>query len=254
MPRYLLDTNILIDFGRNQAIRTRLENSQVSGVEFVIGPPALIELVRGLVAGGCNTFEDDRRVFVWLRGQQFPILPLPRPFMARVLRTTTRRSGAVEPRHYEQLIEIIADSADFDDFRAMSQAPGSVWNEVERIEAIHEGQLDSELAALGQLARRRRGRDIATLLSQTFGAPGCRPRPVVIARQFSAAIEFLESSLTTVRGGAKPRKNDPGLYVDFQLLFYLADPEIYFLTCEDFSHEIRRMPQRCRIVGLDSLP
>ncbi len=253
MPRYLLDTNILIDFGRDPAIQARLENSQLNGAEFVIGPPALIELVRGMVAGGCDRFENNRRVFVWIRGQRFPILPLPRPFMASVLRTTTRRSG-VEPRHYEQLIEIIADSADFDDFREASQAPASVWNEVNRIETIHEGQLDTELAALGELARPRRARGIATALSQSFGAPGSRPRPEVIARQFSAAIEFLESSLRKVREGAKPRRNDPGLYVDFQLFFYLANPEIKFLTGEDFSREIRDSPQRCRIVGLDSLP
>jgi hypothetical protein len=255
MPRYLLDTNILIDFGRDPAIQGRLENSQLNGVEFVIGPPALIELVRGMVAGGCNTFENDRRVLVWLRGQRLPILPLPRPFMAGVLRTTVgQRSMPVEPCHYEQLIEIVANSADFDGFRAMSQAPGSVWREVDHIDAIHEGQLDKELAALGKLARGKGARGIATALSQSFGAPGSRPRSEVIAREFSAAIEFLESSLSKVGEGAKPRKNDPGLYVDFQLLFYLADPEINFLTREDFSRKITRSPQRCRIVNLDSLP
>ncbi len=86
-----------------------------------------------------------------------------------------------------------------------------------------------------------------------FGAPGCRPNPLVISRQFSAAIEYLETSVRKVAVGAKPRKNDRGLYVDWQLLMYLADPNVSFLTNEDFSGEISTSAQKDRIIKPDAL-
>ena len=72
-------------------------------------------------------------------------------------------------------------------------------------------------------------------------------------RRFSAALDFLESSCPKVTAGANPRKNDPGLYIDFQLLLYLGDDGLSFLTNENFAHEIRKSPQRQRIIRLDSL-
>src|SRR2546430_4958876 len=43
------------------------------------------------------------------------------------------------------------------------------------------------------------------------------------------------------------RSNDRGLYVDWQLLMYLADPNVSFLTNEDFSGEISTSAQKDRI-------
>ncbi len=252
MCAYLPDTNVLIDFGRDLAVRAKLENAQQDASEFVIAPPVLIELVRGVIARGRANFERERKVFAWLHAHHFTVLELPRPFMAQILQTSTRkRSGAV-PRHYDQLIDMIATSADFEEFLRRTTPAGSVWKEIANADRIHKAQLDKEFAAFEKLARAR-ANDFANLLARTFGVPGCRPNPLILERRFSAAIEFLQSSLAKVRGGAKPRRNDPGLYVDFQLLLYLADPQIIFLTREDFSHEIKRSPQKSRIVGLESL-
>lgn len=253
MPSYLPDTNVLIDFGRDLAVRAKLENAEQNGSEFLIAPPALIELVRGMIAAGCDTFDNDKEVFVWLHAQGCKVLDLPRPFMAKILRTSTRKRSGVVPEHYKQLIDMVVSSANFGDFLKRSEMAGSVWKEIAHADKIHEAELDKELSALVKIAKGGRGKDLASQLTQTFGAPGCRPNPLILQQRFSAAIEFLESSFTKVRGGAKPRKNDPGLYVDFQLLLYLADPAITFLTNEDFSREIRRSPQRSRIVGLESL-
>ena len=71
--------------------------------------------------------------------------------------------------------------------------------------------------------------------------------------RFSAAMEYADTTIARIRAGANPRKNDPGRYGDFQLFFYLADPDIHLLTREDFSSDIKASPQRTRIVGLDSL-
>jgi hypothetical protein len=254
MPEYFLDTNVLIDFGRTPAARVKLEHACQAGTTFLVAPPGLIELVRGMVASGDATFANDQQVFVWLRASRISILPLPRPFMARILNSSIPRSSGVEPRHYAEQIEMIANSTSFDDFLQRSRTPGNVWRDIWRADEIHCAELDREFLALERMARQRRGRDLAQGLSQLFGAPGCRPKPFVIEQQFSAAIEFLESSLLKVRAGAKPRKNDPGLYTDFQLLLYLACPKFSFLTREDFSNEIRRSPQKARIIHPDLLP
>jgi hypothetical protein len=250
---YLPDTNVLIDFGRDLLVREKIECAAKKGARFLIGPPTVIELVRGMIAHGHKTFEKDKQVFVWIRDQDYRILELPRPFMAKILKTSAGKTSGVVPEHYKQLISMIVGAANFPEFLEKSETPASVWNEIKHSHQIHEAILDREHRALVGLAKGRPDKFLPQRLSQTFGAPGCRPNPLVLKRHFSAAIEFLESVLAKVRGGAKPRKNDPGLYIDFQLLLYLADPAITFLTNENFSQEIRRSPQRFRIRRLESL-
>jgi hypothetical protein len=252
MPAYFPDTNIFIDFGRNLAVRQRLEQAIGNGAHFVIAPPALIELTRGMVRTAQTHFQNDKRVFVWLRDNNFAILPLPFPFMANILRSRTPQRSTVLPDHYRQQIEMIADAADFDDF--LNRSRGTVWQDIYRADAIHEAELDREVGAIRPLVKRGRGQDYAEPLSRKFGVPGCRPRPEIVARKFSAALEFLEFSIAKASGGANLRRNDPGFYTDFQLLFYLADTELIFVTRENFARKIRVSPQRTRIVGMEALP
>jgi hypothetical protein len=253
MATYLPDTNVLIRFGHDMAVQTKFENARRSGCSFLLGPPAVIELVRGMIRSGAATFDNDKKVFEWVRTHRCTILDLPRPFMANILGTQTKMRSGVGPQHYEQLIEMIVSSGDFGQFLSRSQTNGSAWSDIARADEIHRAVLDREFKALAQIVTQGRGPDLAGRLSRTFGIPGCRPNALLLKARFSAAIEFMESSLLKVRTGAKPRKNDPGLYVDFQLLLYLGAPDINFLTSEDFSHEIRKSPQKTRIVGLDSL-
>jgi hypothetical protein len=220
MCSYLPDTNVLVDFGRDLLVRRKIESAAENGADFLIAPPALIELVRGMIAHGHKTFEKDKEVFVWIHAQGHKILDLPRPFMAKILRTSAGKRSDVVPKHYEQLIDMIVRSSNFDEFLERSQTPASVWKEITHSHEIHETVLNREHVALAEHAKERRDKYLARHLSQTFGAPGCRPNPIIVERRFSAAIEFLESSFAKVRGGAKTRKNDPGLYVDFQLLLY----------------------------------
>lgn len=254
MLEFFPDTNVLIDFGRDAATRNKLQGAVQRGTGLTVAPPALIELVRGMVAHGRDMFAVNKRVFAWLHASHFRILELPRPFMARMLGSSIPKSSGVEPGHYVELIEMIASSESFDDFLRRSEGTGSVWKDISRADQIHRSELDREFKSFELLAKQRSGPALAQRLSRLFGAPGRRPKPFLIERKFSAAIEFLESSLSKVRGGAKPRKNDPGLYTDFQLLLYLASENLNFLTCEDFSSEIRRSPQKARIVHPNSLP
>jgi len=253
MITFLPDTNVWKHISKDEVLTPKFEKAMAAGDKFLIGPPALIELVRGLVRGGAERFSEDQRMFAWMRNKKCEILDLTRPFMARVLRTNLPANSGVFPAHYAQLIEMVVSSATFDEFVQHCNAGGSVWKDIESLDQIHEGQVEKELRALEDLAKQGVSLDVPARLASTFGAPGCRPIPIVVRRRFSAAIEYLETSVRKVAQGAKPRKNDRGLYVDWQLLMYLAIPDIRFLTNEDFSGEISQSPQKHRIVKPNAL-
>jgi hypothetical protein len=124
---------------------------------------------------------------------------------------------------------------------------------VEGSDSIHESVIEKELKALESLAEQDKDFDISGPLAKTFSVAGGSPAADAVRTHFSAAVEYLQSSLKKVSRGVKPRKNDRGLFVDWQLLMYLALPEASFVTDEDFSSEITKSPQKSRIVKLDSL-
>ncbi len=253
MKIFMPDTNLWVHIGKDAHLTEKFDKAIAAGGKFLIAPPALIEVVRGMVRYGKDKFSEDRKTFEWMRDQKCEILDLTKPFMAAILRTTLPTKSGVVPEHYTQLINMVVESASFDEFVHRGNADGSVWKNIESLDQIHEAQIEHELRALEDLAKQHKSLDIPQRLSQMFGAPGCRPNPLVVSRQFSAAIEYLETSVRKVAGGAKPRKNDRGLYVDWQLLMYLADPKISFLSSEDFSGEISVSAQKNRIVKPEAL-
>jgi hypothetical protein len=173
--------------------------------------------------------------------------------MAKVLHTRFSSISGVVPGHYSQLIEMVVTSTTFDEFVIRSNADGSVWKNIESLDRIHESQIEKELGALEVLAKKGNSLNMPERLAAIFGAPGCRPNPILVRIQFSAAIEYIESVIRKMVQGANPRKNNRGLYVDWQLLMYLAMRDLRFLTNEDFSKEISKSPQRNRIVKPDTL-
>jgi hypothetical protein len=192
--------------------------------------------------------------FALMLERQHVILELPKPFMAKVLNTTLPNPSQVKPEHYRELVRMVVDSSNHAEFVSKANAASSVWRMIEGINKIHNGVLDQELVALCRIPKQTAVGVLAIRMCHWFGAPGCRPNSLVFRQKFSAALEFLEDSLRKVYQGAKPEKNDRGLFVDFQLLFYLADPDIYFLTGEDFSTKVKTSPQASRRLRLASLP
>jgi len=85
-------------------------------------------------------------------------------------------------------------------------------------------------------------------MARTNQCGGLLPDPDAFEKQFSAAVEFLKSSVMQVRRGANVLKNNRGVYVDNQLFFYLANPEAVIVSNEDFSQEIRSSLQKDRII------
>jgi hypothetical protein len=250
---FLPDTNIWKHIGKDEVLTPKFERALAVGDKFLIAPPSLIELIRGLVRGGQDVFSRDQKMLAWMRDKKCEILELTLPFMACVLHANLPASSGVVPAHYAQLIETAATSKTFDEFVERCNADGSVWKQIESLDQIHDAQIEKELKALEDLAKNGKALNVPARLASKFGAPGCRPSPLVIGRRFSAAIEYLETSIRKVAQGSNPRKNDRGVYVDWQLLMYLATPDVKFLTNEDFSAEISKSPQKDRIVKPDVL-
>lgn len=247
--KYFPDTNILADFGRDAATQQRLDRAIHEGASFVVAPPVFTELMRGFVTKGAELFVPNKSVFTWLHESRFEILALPKPFIAAQMKTTLAGPSGVQPKHYAELIEMVATANDFADFMKKTDSDGSNWKDMVNQPETQQHQLDKEFAALKEVAAS--GKDVAKIMCSWFGAPGCRPNHLILGQRFSAALEFLRSTCTKVNAGANPRENDPGLYIDFQLLLYLGDDSLSFLSNENFSHEIHDSPQRQRIVKLD---
>lgn len=254
MTLYMPDTNVWAGVGKDAGVTASFNKALVNGDRFVIAPPSLIELVRGMARYGKDKFFDDQRTFDWMQKSKCEILDLPKPFMAKTLHTRLVSASGVTPAHYSLQLQVIVEATSFEEFVKKSNDSGSVWKNIESLDQIHESEIEKELRSLEELAARKRPLNMPKSMSSWFGAPGCRPHPLFIGRFFSAAIEYLQTSIEKVTRGAKPRKNDRGLYIDFQLLIYLANANINFLTNEDFSAEISKSPQRIRIVKPNTLP
>ena len=254
MPTYLPDTNVLIAFGKDPAVQTKLENAEQSGSKFVIAPSTMTELTPGVVNGGAIYFEQNKKIFTWLLTHSDAILDLPRPFIGKILGFPSKRSH-VETHHQVQRAEMVANSQTFDEFLKRKNDAGNVWSDIDKAPQIHAAKVDQEFTDLEQFAKLPQGTvDFVAVLCESFRREGLYPDPTLFRQHFSAAIEYYEASIAKIRGArANPRKNDRGMYGDLQVLIYLADLNITLLTRDRFSGDIKQSPQRTRIVGFDAL-
>ena len=253
MPTYLPDTNVLIDIGRDPAVQTKLETAEQNGSKFVIAPSVMTELTVGVVKGGATYFGQNKKIFTWLQTHSDAILEPPRPFIGKILGFPSKWSQ-VEKHHRVQRVEMVANSQTFDKFLKRKSDAGNVWSDIDKAPQIHADKVDKEFTELENLAKSPQSTvDVVGMFCKTFAAGEVCADPELFKRHFSAAVEYVEASITKIRAGANPRKNDRGRYGDFQLFFYLADPNIILLTSEDFSDDIKQSPQRTRIAGLDAL-
>ncbi|HEY2363649.1 MAG TPA: hypothetical protein VGK36_21205 [Candidatus Angelobacter sp.] len=253
MNTYLPDTNVIINYGRDPDAKAKIDRASDSGAKFVIAPPTMTELTVGVVKGGPARFAGNKAIFEWLKAQSKNILDLPRPFMGKVLGFPSKKSN-LDLIHHVQRIDFVTGASDFADFLKRKDAPDSLWPDIETAARVHEQQLDKEFAALQKLATRPPSSyDVAEEFAKTFAVNGKYPDPKEFRSRFSAALEYVETTIRRIRAGANPRKNDPGRYGDFQLFFYLADPSIELLSCEDFSTDVVNSSQKARIVRFSSL-
>jgi hypothetical protein len=251
---YLPDTNVIIDLAwRNSTVRAKVENAERSGSRFVIAPPVITELAFGVVKGGTKYFEQSLKVFTWLQAHSSNILELPLPFVGDILGFPMRRTQ-VETQHYRQLIGMIVNSQTFDEFLTLKDQVGSLWTDIDRAPQIHPDKVNDEFTSLEMLARRPPEKvDVAAGLCKAYTPASASVDAMLFRHHFSAAVEYAEAALAKIRGGVNLREKDRGRYGDFNLLFYLADPNISLLTNDGLTGDIKQSPQRTRIVKPDDL-
>jgi hypothetical protein len=187
MPTYLPDTNVLIELGRAPTVQTKLNDADQRDRKFVISPTTIKELAVGVVGGGARCYEQNQKIFVWLRNHSDSILENPRPFVGDILGFPSKRSR-VEKRHHVQLIEMVAKSQTFAEFEALSTS--SVWSDIRDASRIHADNVDKELSALELFAKLPRGTDIAVELCKDFAADGVCPDSKLFRQYFSTALEI----------------------------------------------------------------
>ncbi|MGC2527722.1 MAG: hypothetical protein WA639_08235 [Candidatus Acidiferrum sp.] len=245
---YIMDTNIWVEVTQGRISCDELAGK--GGARVVVAPFMIVELMKATVKSGGRFFLNDKATFTCMA--KFDILELTKVFIFKALWGLSDAGvSKVRPETYRALLQMIIGSSSFADFIAKTEGPGSEWKRVCDWDSIHEGVLDKELRAVGKLADRASLRTIHVHVARLYRLGGLLPDPDVLEQKFSAALEYLRSSVVKVRKGANLAKKDPGMYVDFQLFFYLADPEAVVVSYEKFSGEIVRSPQRSRIITFD---
>jgi hypothetical protein len=244
---YIMDTNIWVDVTQGKIACNDLSGK--AGAVVVVAPFMIFELMRATVRGGEKYFLGDRKMFECM--ERFDILELTQPFVYKTLwNISDARTSKVDPETYKTLLHMMVGSTSFMDFIIKTKRPDSVWNRVSNWDSIHEKVLDKEIGALGKIADQGSLKSLGMYMAGMYQVGGLLPDPDKFERTFSAALEYLRSSARKLRKGANLAKNDRGLYVDFQIFFYLADPSAVIVSKEDFSGEIAKSPQRSRIISL----
>ena len=243
---YVLGTNIWLDLTRGKVSCADL--SSEAPTQVVVAPFVIMELMKETVKHKGKYFDNDKRVFQCMA--KFDVLPLTKVFIyQRLWNSGEEASARVGPENYKKLLQMMVDSGSYAEFIEKTKSAGSEWFQAESWSATHEGVIDKELRAVNQLAKVD-SKSIATGLAKLYPFKGSFPKDDCIEKEFSAALEYLRSVIVKVRNGANLPKNDRGMYVDFQILFYLADPNATIVSNEDFSTEISKSPQKDRIITL----
>lgn len=243
---YILDTNIWVELAQG-----KISCANITGraqLQAVVPPFAIIELMKETVKHKDKFFANDKRVFECV--SKVEVLPLTKVFVYQQLWNSAEAAGArVGPDNYKKLLQMVMDSASYDEFIEKTKSSGSEWHQAEIWNAAHEDELDKELAAVEKFTRVD-PQSIATGMAKLYPFKGTLPKVDLVEKEFSAALEYLRSAIAKVKNGANLAKNDRGMYGDFQFLFYLADPNAIIVTNERFSGEISKSPQKDRVITL----
>jgi hypothetical protein len=246
--RYVLDTNVWVQLAQGKVSCAAL--TQRASRQAVVAPFAIMELMKESVKYESKYFENDRRVYECMAGLE--ILPLTKPFIhLRLWNSPQIEPTRVVPETYMKLLHMFAGSASYREFIDKTKASGSDWSHVEKWNDIHKDEIDKELGFVEKLADENHA-SLAVGIAKLHQHKESLAPESRVENEFSAALEYLRSLIALVKNGANLPKNDRGAYVDFQILFYLADSEITIVSNENFSGGISHSPQRDRIITLET--
>lgn len=259
--RFLLDTNVAIAVGTRdsdfEGLRTFLLSTNG---RLLLGPPVIAELLVKVLNGQNRYFEKNKRPLTRLIALNPEIFELPESFARILFFGPNTFIVGVRPWHYRELLTVLEASNSKSDFIARAHAPAVQWNRIQNLPTIHNDQVSRELNDLRRLASQQPKRAFAEKVAESVSngaitgvADGLSNGvltvdPNKVSQAFSAAFEYLEANILKVKAGAKPEKNDRGVWVDYNILWYLADPEVTMITLEKFHRSITKSPQASRII------
>lgn len=243
---YIMDTNTWVDVTQGKISCSDLSGK--AGTRVVVAPFMIVELMKATVKAGEKYFLGDRKMYQCM--DKLDILELTKVFVyKRLWNISNAGISKVRPETYRTLLQLMTGSTSFGEFVNKTDRPGSVWARVSELDSIHEGVLDKELGALRKIADQGSLKSLGVHMAGLYRVGGLLPDPDKFGHTFSAALEYLRSSVLKLRNGANLARNDRGLYIDFQMFFYLADPEAVVVSNEKFSGEIMKSPQKTRIIS-----
>ncbi len=246
---YIFDTNVWVDVSRKALPCDELRPR--GGLNSVISPLVVTELMWGIVKGGEAKFSDNQSMVRCMADGDPEILELPKAFVDRIIWGAPRREPEVRPEHYRMLLGMLTESRNHADFLRRVEHPSSPWNRLSELDSIHQSVLEKELSAFETIAAGASLSALHVSMPRMYRCGGLFPDPDWFGSKFSAAVEYIKNCAALVRNGAKPRKNNRGIYLDSQLFWYLADPANALVSKEDFSSIIRISPQRSQIIPLN---
>jgi hypothetical protein len=243
---YFVDTNLCSAVPGNALLETKWaefrRRAERDGLDYVVCPLVLIELLLGLVTPEPDYFQSDLRRFFFLAGHRDPeMLPFPGAFVLKTVLNVSSPVARLGPADFQQWLDVTRRASTRDDLIG-----GAV--ELYRSELLTFG-LDLEVVQKqhskarqhfveGMLRQRKRRTPVSSRLVRARGF--LRRQNIIprsddipnVADALDAALaydDFMHNfALNTAYDFASPKHR--GDFVDYQLLYYLSDRATYIVT------------------------
>jgi len=250
MP-FFADTNVCSNWVSDSVVKGNWERVQTSlearGEKYVSCPLVLIELLAGLLKPEPRYFTSDLKRFAFLAGQgDTEFLAFPGAFVLKTVLKVESPVARFNASHFKQWLECVLaapsrealDSGDVEMYGSELVSFGISFSVIKR---QHE---EGKLAHVERIARQRaagyipRPEDFAAGLLFSQGIiPKDNQELRFVAAALDAAFEY-EKFLLGIDANYSFAKNS-GDWVDQQLLYYLADPNVFIVTND------RQLQTRC---------
>ena len=265
MP-FFADTNLCDTASRDPALCAKFmaakKHFELEGHKYVVCPLVLAELVAGLATPEPSYFKSDLRRFVFLAGEGTPVfLDFPGAFVLRTVLDCKSPVAKLNKGDFEQWLNVTLGASTRDDL-----VQGRV--EMYRSERVAFG-LNPEVIAKQQKSGRnihieawekRVAENVPCPSKDVWAAALLIGQGIIyqasdlekIGAALDAAYEY-DSFLFRVA----PKYNfhadrNAGDWIDSQMLFYLADPQMHIVTCDTRLRErISKSPQAIRVHVID---
>ena len=268
-PRLFLDTQICIDIGKRVIDRrmwARVWRHITSNFQYVISPLTLCEVLTGVASGTDRYFNENRealRVLVPPNSQK-RFLGLPAAFVLQTVLCHKIEAQGFAPKDFDTWVKVVLRAPNKHALEAGDVPLGVSSTQTYGFDSsLHVAQLSQgEHEHVQELHKLRNG--ILEIPSSLVWAAAILVRQGMkpsheecqrVARSLDAAFQFdmsLYSHARTSNYNFEKHKSD---WIDEQQLYYLSDPQVYFLTRDGRLREwTKASTQASRILDFDSFP